>query len=196
MNINKFKYLSITFFYLVISLLSGIQCAEEISNTERTDSYSNFLQEYNNISEDHQCFLRNQTHLHYAPLKISDESAKSIAFGIKNNTVITYLDLTYNCMTSEGIRYLTHALMGKPITQFHMHGGKIGDQGHILLAEAIKTWPITHLNVNSTDLSDAGAEALYNALKGKKLEGLWWEKENKLSEKGVICMLNIAANRY
>ena len=88
-------------------------------------------------------------------------------------------------------------MSGKPITQFHMHGSNIGDEGHKELAKAIKTWTnVTHLNFNCTGLGDVGAEALADALKGKnKIVVCHFNVQNKLSSEGTEKLFKALANR-
>lgn len=180
MKMNKSKNLLIAVFHIVILLCSKVQCSDE----------------YSWPREDHCSGLRSTTKMHYASLNIGDEAAKCIANGIKNNIVLNYVDLNCNHITLEGIKYLAIALKNKPITEFYMSGSKIGDQGHVLLAEAIKTWPnLTHINLNETDLGDVGAEALGDALKDKiKLSVIYIGAGNKLSPEGSEKFFRKLAN--
>jgi Ran GTPase-activating protein (RanGAP) involved in mRNA processing and transport len=200
MKVDKLKYLLIAIYYAATVLCAEIQGAEEQRDeltTCNNSRYAEFLEEYNSIREDHQCLLRKMPQLHNASMGIDDEAAKIIALGIKYNTSLNYVDLNHNNITSEGIRYLAHALSGKPITQFHMHGSKIGNEGHKELAKAIRTWSdINTLNLNCTDLGDEGAEALADAVKDKiKLTTFYCGTGHNMTSEGAKKLFSILANR-
>lgn len=190
---------SSAFFVLAFLPYQKVWCMEDpsLEGNQSSLRYTEFLSEYNSIGKDHQCILKNISQLHNSSLGIDDEAAKSIAIGIKYNTTLNYVDLNHNNITVEGIKYLAFALTGKPITQFYMHGSKIGDEGHKELAKAIKTWTdITTLNLNCTDLGDKGAEALAEALKDKsKLTTFYFGTGYNMSSEGSRKLFKILSNR-
>ncbi len=167
MKLNKISVILFSF-YLIATLPS-------MASNLNTDD----------VKDNDQFPLSVMTQLHYASFDIDDEEAKIIAIGLKYNKIINYIDLNHNQITKTGIKDLSRSLIGKPITQFHIHGSKIGDEGHIALAEAVKTWTgLTHLNVNMTDLGDIGANALCEALRDKKIQIFHFNNGHKMSLEG------------
>jgi Ran GTPase-activating protein (RanGAP) involved in mRNA processing and transport len=149
---------------------------------------------FDSVSSSHKSFLKTQTYLHYSGAGINDEGAEALAIGLKHNTVIVHVDLNHNKITKAGIKNLALSLTGKPVTQFHIYGSKIGDEGHVLLAEAVKTWKdLAGLDVRETDMGDVGLNALADALKGKDKLQTFLFASNKISQGSSTKLLKILA---
>ena len=129
-------------------------------------------------------------HIDFGALELDDKDALFLSEQLKGNKVINVLGLDHNQFTAQGIESLAEALLNKPVTQFHLHGSKIGDEGHRALSEAISTWnDLTHLNVSHTDLGDFGCGALSSVLRKKALHALTFSGKQKISKNNITIFL-------
>eukprot|EP00339_Tiarina_fusa_P025541 CAMPEP_0117037982 /NCGR_PEP_ID=MMETSP0472-20121206/26760_1 /TAXON_ID=693140 ORGANISM="Tiarina fusus, Strain LIS" /NCGR_SAMPLE_ID=MMETSP0472 /ASSEMBLY_ACC=CAM_ASM_000603 /LENGTH=1428 /DNA_ID=CAMNT_0004748091 /DNA_START=29 /DNA_END=4315 /DNA_ORIENTATION=- len=119
------------------------------------------------------------------------KGCKALCKGLKNNQdSIRVLDLHYCHITSDRIKILEDGLLSsKKLISLNMEGNPIGDIGASSIAKVLRAHDkITHLNVNSCALTDAGAQVLANAFYHNQSLKIVRISRNRISTQGMSAI--------
>ena len=99
--------------------------------------------------------------------KLGTPIAVKLAEVLKENEILTFLDLDSNDIGDDGAKELAAALKeNSTLTQLELSANNIGYDGAKALAEALnKNRTLTHLDLTSNNIDDEGAMALAKASK-------------------------------
>ncbi|KAF9952250.1 hypothetical protein BGZ70_000672 [Mortierella alpina] len=98
---------------------------------------------------------------------IGANGAQALSEALKTNSTLTTLDLYGNSIGDDGVRALSEALKTNlTLTTLDLYGNSIGDDGAQALSEALKTnSTLTTLTLTRNTIGASGAQALSEALK-------------------------------
>lgn len=104
---------------------------------------------------------------------------------LQGNTTLKELDLSANKLGPESVNALVHILNTTQITSINLADNTIGDEGVLVLAEALRgNTTLKHLDLSANNLGPAGAGAIAQMLNTTKLENIALEG-NEIGSEGL-----------
>ena len=121
---------------------------------------------------------------------INDIGAAAIAEALKNNTVLTFLNLDTNNIEDSGAAAISEALKANTaLTWLYLRNNMIGDSGAAAIAEALKTnTALTRLWLQNSTIGDSGAAAIAEALKNNTALTMLHLGSNNIGNSGATAI--------
>ena len=123
---------------------------------------------------------------------LGNAEAKMLADALQSNTSLTYLNLSYNQISDEGVRVLASALRTHPsLKRLDLQGNQISDEGVKALANGLRTnMKLEYLSLESNQIGDDGVKALARSLQANTILQSLILHSNQIGNEGVKALAN------